>query len=372
MSAIIKSDTSYTKNYREVREIFGKNVQLECYDAELVPIISDELSLYPEGNNNDGQNEKYILEILSQESFLDRLKEFDRRDYIEITDEISNRCFIFEDGNLSRVLFTLHKPVNALHGWIQRFRNMGYNRREERVGQIIHEHVLVPSVIFDNNVIPVHSSAVEYNNKVILFGGHGGVGKTSLELELCFHKKAHFIADDISVMSKSGRIYPNLSYPKIYGYNVEGEPQISDAIKAGFGMMEHLHWKLHAMKGLNKVRRRISPAEFYENYKNKDVKGDRYMILKRYSGKKIKREKINATKAAEMSVDILKLEFSKMLERLDKPESPHLQTFRKETILNRWIQDLEMALSSIDCEIIHIPEGIEHNTFKKELLEIFA
>ena len=69
----------------------------------------------------------------------------------------------------------------------------------------------------------IHASGVVLSNgKAILLGGTGGIGKTSLELELCLNEKASFLTDDIAVIDKEGFLWPNLSFPKIYGYNLAG------------------------------------------------------------------------------------------------------------------------------------------------------
>lgn len=363
---------SYTNKVREVRRIFGKKVELICRDKDIKDTLFRELFLYQAQKLDENETVDFILEIVPKFEIVDRLDDFKTADFLTLHSKVSVSYFIFEDGRLKHILFALIKPVNNIHGWVQRFRNMGYNRREERVGQIIHEQVLVPSVLFNKDAIPIHSSAVKYKDQVILFGGHGGVGKTSLELELCFHNGAHFIADDISVVSLDGDVYPNLSFPKIYGYNIEGQPEIKKRIFDSFDTAEAIHWKLHKLKGLNKVRRRIAPSELYENYLNTSVKGDRYMILNRYNGKEIKSEKISTGKAAEISINILKKEFSQAFDGLGNIENHNMDTYKSDAILNRWQRDLPRALSDFQCEIIHIPESIPHEQFKEEMLKIFS
>jgi|AntRauTorcE11897_2_1112592.scaffolds.fasta_scaffold00184_17 hypothetical protein len=362
-------DISYIKNYRQVRKIFGKTVCIECLDVDLRPHLLKELSLYPAGELEQAD---YILEILSNDEIKKRIKEFEDTEYICITAKTGVRYFTFHEGKLSHILFSLNKPINKLHGWVQRFRNIGFNRREERIGQIIHEQVLVPSVLFDEKVVPVHSSAVEFNNQVVLFGGHGGVGKTSLELELCFYRAAHFIADDISVVSIEGKVFPNLSYPKIYGYNVEGHPEIKKRVIDGSDFMDRLQWKYQFLKGPNKVRRRISPALLYQNYESEPVQGNRYMILNRYEGDILKVEKVSSDEAAGVTIKILKSELSGILNQLDHQENFKVSRYKKEAIIERWSMNLSKLLSSFVCEVVFIPQGIPHQEFKEKMMDVFS
>lgn len=359
---------SYRKNHIEVRKIFGKNIRIECCDEYMASILYDELSLYPAANQDSCD---FILQIVSNDEIDERIRSFNDEEYIFIPSKIGDRYFIFEGTKLIRVLFTLNKPLNNLHGWIQRFRNMGFNRREERIGQIIHELVLVPSVLFDDHVVPIHSSAVKFNNQVVLFGGSGGVGKTSLELELCFHRGAHFIADDISVVSKGGMVYPNLSYPKIYGYNVEGQERIKNLVINKSDFFDRLHWNYHYRKGPNKVRRRVSPKTIYGKFENQSLKVDRYLILDRCEGEEFSTRKISVSEASERTVKILKEELAGVLEQLNHQKNCRQKDFKKEAILERWTDNLNQLLSCFRCEMISIPKTMPHSEFKKKMLNIF-
>ena len=54
--------------------------------------------------------------------------------------------------------------------------------------------------------------------------------KTSLELELCNRYNKNFLADDIVVVNDKGKAFPNLSYPKIYGYNLKNNKSLKRKI----------------------------------------------------------------------------------------------------------------------------------------------
>ena len=72
--------------------------------------------------------------------------------------------------------------------------NWEYTSREEKIGQTIFEQILVPTTFFYSNYFPVHSSAfLTPDNKVIIIGGTGGVGKTSLGMEYCLNRNYKFL-----------------------------------------------------------------------------------------------------------------------------------------------------------------------------------
>lgn len=63
---------------------------------------------------------------------------------------------------------------------------------------------LLSLVCWNDKVYPIHSSAVKYLNKTLLFLGGANCGKTTLSLTLCLEKEADYIANDWSAISISG------------------------------------------------------------------------------------------------------------------------------------------------------------------------
>ncbi|MEX0597087.1 MAG: hypothetical protein WD512_11360 [Candidatus Paceibacterota bacterium] len=357
MPSLKSDELSYTHKECEIYKIFGKKIKLICHDAELRPYIFGELNLYPKTDEAD-----LTVEIVEKKDISKSLTHFEQNSIVEIPTKLSYSYFIFDGEKLVHILFSLKKPINTLHEWIQKFRNMEFNHRQERVGQIIHEQVLVPSVFFDEYRVPIHSSAVQYNGQVILFGGHGGVGKTSLELELCFNNDATFIADDMSVVSNSG-VYPNLNFPKLYGYNVEGNLEIKERVISKRNKIDWLQWNYQKMKGADKVRRRISPAELYKNYHMDEQPIDRYVILKRCDNNEVQISKLSVNEATEVTIGILQSEFRSIFKVFG--------TECKNVILNRWEEKLPQIFSRINCEEVSIPEKMSHKKFKETMIELF-
>jgi serine kinase of HPr protein (carbohydrate metabolism regulator) len=78
--------------------------------------------------------------------------------------------------------------------------------------------------MFIDDVIVIHGSSVYNNNTGYVFTGSGGSGKTAISTSLISEKNYKFIADDITFLSKDGRLYGNFEFPKIYHYNVKKIP----------------------------------------------------------------------------------------------------------------------------------------------------
>ncbi|MTI86798.1 MAG: hypothetical protein FH748_02385 [Balneolaceae bacterium] len=356
-----------TKN-TEVFKIFGKNVQVVCRDTELAGLLFRELSAYPQGENKENV---LRIEILEEQDFDQQAGVFPEENRIHADNRLARLCFVFDENQLARILYAVRKPVNRIHGWLQRWRSLGYNNRQERIGQMFHEQVLVPGLVFQVGVYPIHSSAIKMGDEVILFGGYGGVGKTSLELEFCYEGGASFVADDICVLSAKGTVFPNLNYPKLYAYNVNGKPEIEQRLLGNVSAANRMHWKYQSMKGLAKVRRRISPGELYEHFERKELPVSWYLILKRDEGSSIVTETLSAEEAAAETVKILESEFKLFFERLKKTNISSDSPFHPAQITGRWREGLEKAFTRLDCRRISIPGDMPHEEFKSKMKEVF-
>src|SRR5690606_2404963 len=97
-----------------------------------------------------------------------------------------------------------------------KLRGMQYTHPYEEAGQLFHEACLIPALalFFYQRIVPLHASSFEAPGGAgVLVVGTGGVGKTTSELELIRANGFRFLADDISLISGDGRLYPNFAYP---------------------------------------------------------------------------------------------------------------------------------------------------------------
>ncbi len=364
------------KEQENTYQIFGRNVKLICLDEDLSTYINEELSLYKSENSDDSDLTISILEELPEVSGSRNPKShFEDNQSILVKNKQADILFRFKNNTLEEILFSLNKPAGFLKGRVQKFLHMGNRNRIERVGQILHELVLTSFGFFFSDTIPVHSSGLSIRDKVVLFGGTGGVGKTSLELELCLKEGAEFIADDIAMISKEGKVYPNYSYPKIYGYNVEGDEELKKRLFPKFNFLESFHWWFHYKMGPNKVRRRLSPDRLFNHISKEPKRLTNYYILSAYHGHEIETEVLDPEISANITTDIIETEFSFLLShlsfhRLNAKVNNMPPLFLKEIILERWKAQLETIFKNVECTLVKIPIGMEHAKFKKDMVDL--
>ncbi|MCD4755825.1 MAG: hypothetical protein K8R75_08490 [Deltaproteobacteria bacterium] len=272
--------------------------------------------------------------------------------------------------NLSFKKSTRNNIINPL----RRFLDRQYALSWESAGQIFHELVLVPSVYFIKNLVLVHASAmISPEGQGILVGGTGGVGKTSLELELIMHRKWRFLADDIAFLTGSGQIYANLAYPKIYAYNVRGSSLIRKKLLSGRSVLDRIQWSLRSRISLSGVRRRVNPKDFYEGRIAQEGKLKAYFILSREECNSIEIQGISPELATILSVEVMKAEYWVFHQHLYWHRFNALLAGAKtiidfDDILNRWGAILKQAFSEVPCFVIRIPTHKTHNEITKYLV----
>ncbi|SMP13995.1 hypothetical protein SAMN06265339_1221 [Desulfurobacterium pacificum] len=267
-------------------------------------------------------------------------------------------------------------------GFLRKFLSMEYRSNLENLGQIFHELVVVPLMFFDRKKFLIHASAVYDNDshQVIMFGGTGGVGKTSLELLLSQSKRYSFFADDICVVDEEGFAYPNLSYPKIYGYNVLNNKLLTtrDLLKKNT-LLSKIHWFLHYyLRGPNKVRRKLCPDCLFKGgvRKQKAKIGKYYILFRTATVKDICLVEVPVTKVVEPTIQIIKNEYYTFLRNIRwfvvnselANKKIDLQGFN--IAFSKEI--LENALKEAEIYILKIPLTLSHNEFLNKVRRIIG
>lgn len=227
---------------------------------------------------------------------------------------IKESCFTFDHDKI-RIEISLEREVykirfcllNKRPKW-RKFFSAQFNSDEEMLGQYFHDLVLVPTLILTGLRSVIHASSVVLNKNHIAFGGTGGVGKTSLEIEHCYFGKAEFVSDDILIID-GNEVYHNLAYPKIYGYNLEDNKPLKKDIFKEETVLSKFNWSLrHRILGSNKVRRRINPKHFY-NWNKSIPKQGQYYLLVRSNAKLVKPMPIDLKTVVEVNMNIIQNEF---------------------------------------------------------------
>lgn len=361
---------------KEMR-IFGKTVALHCADTAGSDRLHRELSLYPPAGSGGEELSLAFRRTVAapQRGLVNPSIHHDATDGF-VADYVEARVrHRFEEGRLRAIEFALApRRMPALDG-LRRMLSIEYSAPSERVGQIFHELVMVPSVFFDEERALVHASACQApDGGVLLIGGTGGAGKTSLELELCLRHGYRFVADDIAVLARDGSVAPNLAYPKIYAYNVRGEPNLRASLVSRRDPMDRLHWWLHGRRGPGKVRRRISPEALYGAYSSAGGPASRYLFLVREHRDDVLVEESTPARLATLGGAVIAAEYGVFLNHVRwheinravaraAPQATHAQ------LLDRLESTAAAGLRRAECSIVRLPFRADHRRMKRRVLE---
>ncbi len=266
--------------------------------------------------------------------------------------------------------------------FLRKFLSMEYRSNLENLGQIFHELIAVPLMFFDKKKFLIHASAVydRDSNQVIMFGGTGGVGKTSLELFLSKKEKYSFFADDICVIDNDGFVYPNLSYPKIYGYNVMNNKFLTtkDLLKNDT-LLSKIHWFLHYyLRGPNKVRRKLRPDYLFKGgiRRQKSKIGKYYILFRTATVKDICLTDVPVTKVVEPTIQIIKNEYYAFLRNIRwfvvNSELANKKIDLQEFNVAFSKEILENALKGAEIYVLKIPLTLSHNEFLEKVGKIIG
>lgn len=360
-----------------IYQIFGKNIKVSTFESRAGDILHNELSLYPIVDSSEYDiaiNYVYEIqekEIISSNPTLNLLS----ADSMTCAMGSATVKFVFKDDNLTSIDFTINEKSSIKRN-IRKWKSIQYTTSEEAIGQIFHELILVPFSFFQKDYSVVHSSGViNSNGETILFGGTGGVGKTSLEMDLCLRQKCIFFNDDIAVTDSKGNCFPNFSYPKIYDYNLQGAEQVKKRIFNKLSMANKIHYKLHALKGQNKVRRRVSPETFFGQISNLTKPISSFVILFRSRVDKITMDVISAEKASLYNSTIMSTEYNVFFNHLRWHEYNASSVGQKpfstfDSVIERNTDNFKKSLADTDqIYMAQIPLDISNADYKVQMVD---
>ena len=352
--------------------LFGINFNLELTNSFYKKTLLKELNIY---KNNDSKTNLLITDDWSSFDY-ELISQNPKQHYFYknvffIEDKLSNIAFVFNDERkLKKVYFKINYAKSRSRRIIRKWFNMQFTNRIENVGQIFHENVLIPLSFFYKNLTPIHAAGISINEISYLLGGTGGVGKTTIELEQCFRNKYTFITDDIAVVNNKGEVYLNNNHPKIYGYNLVGNPLLRKKLFKNTTLLNKIHWNLHKkIFGLNKVRRKTSPKDVFQNVLNKKQELNNYFILSKHTISKIEKEKLTKEQAIEMTISILFTEYQYFFNHIYWHEFNALSNNSKpltsvKEIKEQWTENLTTVFNNVEITLVKIPIDLSHAEFK--------
>lgn len=334
--------------------IFGKNIRFIVYQPKVAEILAPELSIYPE--TEEPEDVKVHVSIDSIPLFSNS----EASSVIQLNSKLANITYQGNGLEILDIGFELKKPLNKFHSFLQRMLSLGFNDRVERSGLILHEQILVPYAIFFAGFCPIHGSAMSINNKTVIFGGKGGVGKTTLELEFCLDRQALFLSDDMVILDSNSYIYPNLNFPKIYAYNTIDRDSLGKFIKSRASLGDKIHWGIRSFFNLSKVRRRVNPKELYGDVEIQGKKLECYYMLTRGESDEIQLKKMSLEEVLMKTTTILSEEFDNLFNAL-----VNNSLVNRTMITKKWEATLTKILKDVGCYEIKIPKKMDHQEFRK-------
>jgi hypothetical protein len=278
--------------------------------------------------------------------------------------------FSFDAGGDVRTVYFEPHPLRHRHQrGHARFFSTPFETPQENAGQIFHELVLVPALFLRREFAPVHAAGfVAPAGGAILVGGTGGVGKSSLALELCRRRGFAFLADDIALVSSDGRAWPNLAYPKVYAYNVIGNAELRRTILTDRSAVDRLHWRYRTMRAPGTVSRRVAPARLYDRVAADGAPVSAYWMLAREVGGSLEVQELSAVRAADMAVAVLEAEYGVFTRHLRWHEFNSAAGQKRPrvslaAVTSRWRALLADCLEAVPCRVIRVPAAMPHAEF---------
>ena len=158
----------------------------------------------------------------------------------------------------------------------------------------------------------IHASSIENQGKAVLFVAAGGVGKTSIMLQILKKAGWRYLSDDLSIIDSDGRVYFNPKYIQIYPYNVNNDSELYNLLMSGRGIIDKLNWYYRKYRyGESSVRRRVDPRTFFGGEKvSKSASINKVINLVRTSVKDFEVDEINPHVVSNIASEILSLEIN--------------------------------------------------------------
>jgi len=211
----------------------------------------------------------------------------------------------------------------------------------------------------------IHASSLERDGKAIALLAWGGIGKTTSLLKLVLEDNWNFLSDDLGLVDATGRLHRSPKNLQLYGYNLQGQPQIKSALFSQRTLLDSMSWSFfRTIKGNHRVRRRVSGERVFGSQRTA-TSGQltQAFFLERHKGQGFRCEQITPEALADRCVAILLHEISPYI---DVASAIH-GAGNNQTILSpgeMYKQTREVLISAfgqVPCNVISIPTGAGPN-----------
>jgi hypothetical protein len=278
-----------------------------------------------------------------------------------------------EDASVVRIA-SKEEPRAAIRDLHNRLRDINYLPAVARVAKDAVYGALIPVVQLSQLPLGqtwLHASVVARGGHAVALAAWGGVGKTSLMLQLVHHHGWRFLADDLAVLDDSGTVHRSPWRIQLYAYSLEGEGALRRRLFAGRGLVDRFQWyALLWKRGPMQVRRRVHAAELFGDAGVADsAKLGQALFLRRidrdaFSVRNVEPDRAAAAAAAtlEFDLDILhrwQLAASGSVSQASLPRPSETSAQSEQVIRSALIE------SGAECLLVDIPVGARPH----ELLE---
>lgn len=249
----------------------------------------------------------------------------------------------------------------------------------QKIPQVMHEIIFIPSILLlSKTLIPLHSSAVfdTKNEKLVVFSGSGGVGKTFLEMSFILKDNFQFFSDDILIVDDKLQGYVNLNWPKIYKYNVNQLPRLNRYVTSG--ILDKLHWGICQFNPIVKggCRRKINPLLFRDENTPTVKKIDEIYLLFNERTDTIHIDPLDPEIFGMISLEIIKSEYKDLFTHLNYHKFNRLSlgskpVYELSQIGEKFIEILKKN-KRVSIYIVRIPYGTPpaelYRTIKRKII----
>ena len=221
--------------------------------------------------------------------------------------------------------------------------------------------------------MPIHASAVERDSKGLMFAGTGGVGKSSTILELSKYSEYKFVADDICVIDENGRLYGNMAWPKIYGYNITS-PEIKNMALKNRGWLDKMIFELWSKRNPARIRRKVKPDQLFDSVSIDEVQLFELNYIFREKILIMQAQGLNVSDFVKMTKHVMLAEYSNFHNHLRWCEYNSIARGVKplismKVVEQRWESILSKVAERISLRKISVPIDMSAKDFSNSITE---
>lgn len=347
------------------KEIFGKSFRF-VFSDEKSEILAESIGLYPDSIVETPDVIVQITSDTKQAELVGRNPAIFTKTVNAIVTEFPQCTVSWESSANAPLKCSLSTQTykSNLKAVYSKFRSMEYSTEVEMFEQVLHELVLIPAVYFFSDLSLIHAATLSLNGEAILLAGTGGTGKTSAMLALRKSKGLSFVSDDMAVVSRDGYVYPNLAWPKVYGYNLS-DYITREELLHGRRLLDKLQFGFRMRRNPKTVRRKVRPDRLYPSFEKGKIPIGKVIYLFRDNATSIRQAPLVLNDAVQMGLHVMKTEYSGFHNFMEwdaynsiaKHVHPLLNT---EAVFKNWENNLMASFRNVNFKLLHIPVKILH------------